>query len=242
MLSKYLKEKNVFIVLALVCLIILSTPLILRKVNGNDTFPGSFSYYHARMAREIVESDNILKHDNELSEDYRFNPYHPFLGFFAGFMGIESASKIIPIILGMLSFLVFYLILKNLKINLLNRLMILGILALSPVYVYTFSISSPFSLVILLDLLGLYFFFKRKKVFLYLSIMFFLIAVFFEPINTLVVLLLLLSYSMYDKNKVKSFKMALILLLPVYVSYYVFFYFNYGLPIDIGAVGMNFFE
>ena len=242
MLSKYLKEKNVFIVLALVCLIILSTPLILRKVNGNDTFPGSFSYYHARMAREIVESDNILKHDNELSEDYRFNPYHPFLGFFAGFMGIESASKIIPIILGMLSFLVFYLILKNLKINLLNRLMILGILVLSPVYVYTFSISSPFSLVVLLDLLGVYFFFKRKIMFFCLSIMFLLIAVFFEPINTLVVLLLLFSYSLYDKNKVKSFKIALILLLPVYVSYYVFFYFNYGLPIDIGAVGMNFFE
>ena len=236
MLSKYLKEKNVFIVSVLVCLIMLSTPLILRRVNGNDTFPGSFSYYHARMARDIVEKNN------DLSEDYRFNPYHPFLGFFAGFMGVESASKVLPIILGMVSFLVFYLILKNLKISLLNRLMILGILVLSPVYVYTFSISSPFSLVILLDLLGLYFFFKRKKMFLYLSIIFFLITVFFEPINTLVVLLLLLSYSLYDKNKSKYFKVILMVLLPVYVLYYVFFFLNYGLPIDTGAVGMNFFE
>ncbi len=242
MLSKYLTEKNVFFASLVLLVIILSMPYIVRTSEGNDTFMGSFSYYHARIARETLEKGRLPAYDNYLSEerDYVFNPYHLFLAFSSKSIGIEAASRFMPFLLGILSFLVFYLVLRNLRIKLLHRLLILAILILSPLYVYTFSVSNLYSLVILLDLLGLYFFIKRKGIFLAMSILFFLSTVFFEPINTLVVLLLLLSYSLYKREKIRHFVVAFIVLFSVYISYYTLFYLSYGLPISNGRI--NFFE
>jgi len=243
-LQRYINEKTVFFTSLVLLIIVLSMPYTIRTLNNNNTLIDSFSYYHARIAKEVLEKGVLPDYDNLLfgGRAYIFNPYHLFIAFFAKFVGIEFVSKFIPFLLGIFSFLVFYLILKNLKIKLLNRFLIIIVLVLSPVYMYTFSISNPYSLIILLNLLGLYFFLKSKRVFFVLSALFFLSTVFFEPINTLIVLLLLLSYSLYERKKIRYFIILLIILLTAYISYYTLFCLNYGFPIGNEFIKKNFFE
>src|SRR3989338_1862731 len=111
------KRKLVFLGLLLFCIIILVSPVYLRHLNSDDYLIGDKPYYYLRIANYINETnahifeninDNFSFEGREYSEEIgwpyllSFNPV--FLSFY------------LPIILGILSFILIYSIFKKEKL------------------------------------------------------------------------------------------------------------------------------
>ncbi len=145
-----LTEKNTLVYVMLAAVIVLLIPHLVRFLFYNNIMIGEEPYYHATIAKQIIEQNN---------------PYHLVLASTGYFMGIDLASKLIPLLLGLLSVLVFYLILKDFKIKIKERFFISLILLISPAFIYLSVISSAYSVSVFLTLLGIYFFLKKKIIF-----------------------------------------------------------------------------
>ncbi len=113
------KRKLIFFILLLFCIIILVSPIYLRHLNSDDYLIGDKPYYYLRIANYINETntpifssitDNFSFGGREYAEELGW-PY--LLSFNSSFL-----SFYLPIILGILSFILFYLILKILNVGL----------------------------------------------------------------------------------------------------------------------------
>lgn len=199
---KWLTEKKAFYIAFLLALAILLIPLAVRVIRFDGLLMGSEPYYHARIASEIshkgVQSSDAFVFDQR---PYKANPYHVLLAFASGFMSIELASMMFPIVFGLLSLLLFHRLLKNLKLDLSMRLLTLLILVSSPAFIASFTLSSPTCFAIFLSLLALYFFLqKRKQPTFWLSLLF-IANIFFSFFNAMITALFLFFYGIYDKKR-----------------------------------------
>jgi asparagine N-glycosylation enzyme membrane subunit Stt3 len=161
---------------------------------------------------------------------YTYNPYHLILAAAGYIIGIELATKIIPLIFGLLSMTLFYMIMENLRLKEKKRFFICLILALSPIFIYTFSTSSQFAIILFLNLLGFYFFIKKQKIFTYLSILVFASIPFFNFFNALVTLILLFTYTIVkgvNRNKFYFVSAGIILKTLIY---HLYIFYRFGLP------------
>jgi len=191
-----LTEKNAIVYLMLSALIIILIPFLIRLLFYNNIMIGEESYYHANIARQIIEQKSLI-HDS----DYIFNPYHLVLASAGYFIGVELASKLIPFLLGLLSVLIFYLILKGFKIKIKERFFMLLILIISPAFIYLSVISNTHSVPVFLTLLGVYFLLKKNTIFKFLSLIAFALAASFGLFNALLVISILLAYMIKKKSK-----------------------------------------
>jgi len=211
-----LTEKNTLIYVMLAAVIVLLIPFLVRFLFYDNIMIGDESYYHANIARQIIEQNQLI-HDS----NYVFNPYQLVLASAGYFVGVEFASKLIPFLLGMLSALIFYLILKEFKMNIEERLFVLLILIASPAFIYLSVISNTQSVPVFLTLLGTYFLLKKKIVFTVLSLVSFATAVSFGIFNALLVIAILLAYLIKEKSKKTIILLSIIILIsaafmPVY--------------------------
>ena len=138
-----IRKKQIVMILILLTLFSLLFPHFVRLIKHDYTITGPESYYHANIADQIA-SEGFISEDTFVvgSRPYIFNPYDYTLAFFSSFLGTDTASRILPVLLGMISTLLIYLILRKLKINLLETLCITGIWLLSPVFIKTFFVSN----------------------------------------------------------------------------------------------------
>lgn len=258
MKKKYrIKEKSLYwIIIGLTFLIIL-TPHLIRLAAYENLMPGEDAYYHLRLAEHIRENPGIPKTDPLVDRIYDHNPYHFILAIAGLPFGLEFASKAIPAIFGLLSMTVFYLVMRHLKFRETKRFFICLILALSPVFIYTFSTSSHFAIIVFLNLLGFYFFIKKQRIFSFLSLITFLLIPFFNFFNALVTLILLFAYTLYKGTSKKRFYIISSGIIIRTIAYHLYIFYAFGLPqnpsfvttsiiqnsiSDIGAViGFSFF-
>lgn len=136
----------------ILAIIMISLPLHLRFAHSNPTIAGIEPYYHARIAIDM--QDGIPEKDNSIvnGREYTINPYHFLLAIGYKLAG-PLAFNIIPAILALATFILFWQLLK--KINTPEETIpwMLLTYALSPPLVATGIIGTPhsFALVLLLS-------------------------------------------------------------------------------------------
>lgn len=230
-----IRSSQLFILLALLALFVLSAPQIMRHLDSKPLLAGDESYYHARIARQIAD-EGIPKHDNLAysKRAYTFNPYHIILAALSAAFGVLLSSVILPFACGLASVLLFYLILKKLGFSRINRIMISCVFLLSPVFMHTFSLSSPLCVVILLDLLGFFIFMHKSNKLFIASLAVLIFASFFGLLNLIMVAAAALSYALARRKSMNRFYALLFLLLLVFMFHYLNVYFESGFQLAAG--------
>ena len=203
-----LTEKNTLAYVMLASVIVLLIPHLVRFLFYNNIMIGDEPYYHANIARQIIEQKSLIHDPN-----YIFNPYHLMLASIGYFIGIDLASKLIPFLFGILSVFIFYFILKGFKIKIKERFFMLLILIISPAFIYLFIFSNTHFIPVFLILLGMYFLLKKNIIFKSLSLIAFSLATPFGLFNTLLIIVILIAYMIKKKSKGYMIPLLLIILI-----------------------------
>jgi len=194
-----LTEKNALVYVMLAAVIVLLIPHLARFLFYNNIMIGQESYYHATIAKQIIGQKSLI-HDPK----YVFNPYHLVLALAGYSIGVEFASKLIPFLLGMLSVLFFYLILKEFKIEIKKRFVISIILIISPSFIYLSTLSNSYSVPVFLTILGIYLLFKKNIFLTILSLIAFAAAIPFGIFNALLAITIIIAYLIKETQKDKA--------------------------------------
>lgn len=223
-MNKKYKEVNILLFLLVVAAIILVIPHVVRYLYFDDIMGGDESYYHFRIAKDIIKT-GIPEKDILISgnRDYIFNPYHVFLAAVILVFGSFTA-KIVPFMLGISCFLLFYALLKEFEIDWAKRFFISLVFLMSPIFIYLFTTINAYSLIVLLDLFGLYLFVKNGKMLFIGSLFVFVFASMFGWFYSLVLLMALFVVSL-SRKMMKRFLAASAVVIVVTSVFYFSFYF-----------------
>ncbi len=193
-------EKYFLLGAAAAIILMLAAPLTLRLLQGNELLMGEDSYYHARMAKEVVERKSISFEDGKIQggRAYRLNPYHATLGIAGMIVGFELASKILPILLGAGTVTIFSLLLRYFGLMIEKRILIIGLLGLTPAFAYSFSASGMHGAAIFLILLGIYLGVKQEFAWKICSLAAFMAASSFSIFHSTLVTAILILYFLSD--------------------------------------------
>ncbi|MBI3034126.1 hypothetical protein HYY72_03120 [Candidatus Woesearchaeota archaeon] len=197
----------VFGLMVVFCIGVLVSPFFLRISLNVPLVFGEEPYYHARIAEEI-SGGNIAASDTLVynSRPYYFGPFQVLLGYASLLIGLDRALVILPVIFGLLSFILFYLILGNFGITGLRRAIMSVLLASSPSFISTFTMSGPHSLAILLFLGGFYALMSRKMKFAGFAVL--VSTIMFGLFNSMLLIVLLLGHYLAE-NRRKMFFLLL---------------------------------
>ncbi len=236
----HITKSQIFISLAIVALFMLLIPHIMREFNDSSTLMGDEPYYHARIAEQIREG-GIPEEDTFVygARPYVSNPYHLLLAGISSIFGVIFASKLIPFACGAISLALFYFILKNLGFSKLSRIMMFMAFMLSPVFIRSFTLSTPVCFILLLDLLGLYLFMQKGNKFFIISLFVFSAAAFFGAFNTLIIIFMTFAYSISCEGKKRRLYSLGFLLAAIFFFYHMDIYFKFGWPITEKIAGTN---
>lgn len=168
-------KKSLFVLL-FICLIILSIPMFLRIKFVDSGLIGQDSYYNYRLG-EIVHNDG-LSHFDSLSFSGKVLRYEYGFPVLISFLP-KVMIWVLPIIFGLLSLWIFYLILKKYDSDI--ALIASLFLIFSPPFIYLFSVATKFCGAIFFFLLGYYFFINKtseNKFIIYSFISFLIVGLF----------------------------------------------------------------
>jgi len=231
--------------LIVLCTVILVFPLILREYR-KDPLVEDVSYYHARIAQQI-SSDFGLPRKDALLYSNRIFPLIPALPLLLALpnlifrIPIMTLSKILPILVGILSFLLFFLLLKELKINKKIMNISLLLLVISPPFIYIFTTLNDHLIPIFLVLLSFLLFLRNKK---FLSAILFLLIPLFSISDSFIGLFFFFIYIVSTKRKFRTFFFLLLSVLIISLLQYLPFVILYGFPeipaFKISEEGINF--
>jgi hypothetical protein len=238
-----MNNKQYLIALFLIAFFILCLPYFFRFSNGNHTFIGSEAHYHARLAAEIAEN-GLIKKDPMINEKYHLNPYHFVLAASSKILPLELSSIVIPILLGLLSVLFLYLSFSDIKFKYLRSLFVLLVFILSPIFISSFTLSSPRALAVFLLALGFYLFQKKNKIFFILSLPVLAILALLGISHSIMVLVILLAYCLHKKKICSRFYIVLTIILfiatvfhlPYYLTNGIIKQVSYGFISDLGSI------
>jgi hypothetical protein len=225
-----MKEKKLYWIIIGITLLVILTPHLIRFAAYGGLIPGEDVYYHLRFADFIRQNLKIPADDLLADRIYSYNPYHMILAAASFAFGLELAAKIIPLVFGLGSMTFFYLILQNLRLGEKKRFFICLILILSPVFVYTFSTSSHFALIVFLNILGFYFFIHKQRIFTFLTLVTFASIPFFNFFNALVTLILLFTYTLCARQNKKKFYIVSFGVTIRTIIYHLYIFYRFGLP------------
>ncbi len=234
-IQKLIRKKNFFPIVILIFFLVTILPTFIRYYSGNNTLIGGESYYHLRAAT-ILEKNNEwnpfappqgIEVPVSVGREYHFNPYHYILAYSSHIVVKEAASRVLPMVLGLLSLFIFNLILRKHVMEAYKRKIILIMLIISPAFIYTFTISNANSAAVFFTILGYYLFTKEKTRYLPLSILCFLVVALFSIFNTLVVGLLLLAHIILKKKYQGRFIITVMILAIILFAKKISFYHNY---------------
>jgi hypothetical protein len=171
----------------LIAFLVLAVPLFIR-FHFYDSLPiGEQAYYHLRAA-ETSANDNLAFYEKPFFK----TPYHYLIGY--------VNPVILQFILGLLSAGLFYLIANKFGFKK-EKFYMIVVLALSPIFIHTFTVISPHSLAVFLLLLGFWLFAQENKILSAISIIPFALAS-YNIFNSLLMLLALGSYYIVKREKI----------------------------------------
>ncbi len=222
-----MNNKQYLIALFLIAFFILCLPYFFRLSNGNHIFIGSEAHYHARLSSEIAEN-GLIKKDPLLNEKYHLNPYHFVLAASSKILPLELSSIIIPIVLGLFSILFLYLSFLDIKFKYLRSLFVLLVFILSPIFISSFTLSSPRALAVFLLALGFYLFQKKNKICFILSLPVLAALSLVGIGHSIMILVILLAYCLHKKKICSRFYTVLLIILFIVVAFHLPYYLTNG--------------
>ncbi|MAG50353.1 hypothetical protein CL621_01770 [archaeon] len=244
--QKSIKLENVkLIAIPLLCMVVLVFPLILREING-EPLAEDISYYHTRIAQQISDKLWLPKEDNYLYGG-RMMPLIPGLATFLAVpnlifnIPINTFSKILPILIGVFSFLIFFMLLQEFKVDKRLTDISLFLLVISPPFIYTFTTLNDHIIPVFLILLSSLLYLRNKKFF---SLMTFLLIPLFSIPDAFIGLFFFFIYLLSTKKKLKPFFFMLLLVSIISLVQYLPMILSYGLPelldFKVSEKGVNF--
>jgi hypothetical protein len=139
--------------------------------------------------------------------------------------------SILPLILGLLSFLLFRLIIKEITPSLLVRNVASFLFIISPLFIYTFSFMNFLVIPLFLSLAAFYFFVNGK--YKYLTVPICLVLPFFSMILTTSLLVILFFYTLFErKERLNLFLTSAFGAFMTSVAYYGLAFYSAGFPIS----------
>ncbi|MBD3355170.1 hypothetical protein GF361_04245 [Candidatus Woesearchaeota archaeon] len=229
---KLTDNKILFTCMFFSLLLLLLIPSI-RLLKDKPIFPEDHPYYHLKMS-EYIKEEGLPVQEPLIGRPYIPQPYHLILAITNPFLG----SLIIPLLCGIISLILFYLILKELNLNPLKITTILLTLILSPIFIFLFSVSNQYTLTITLILAGFLFFIKDKKYFIP-SLIIFASIPFFGILPSIFSILLLLAYSINNKEKTKYFFAVFSSVILILLAYQIPLLYHYGFPNSTKLINPN---
>ncbi len=142
-----MSERKLLVLTMLLAVLVLFTPSILRNAMGNHALMGEEPYYDLRIAKEGTYWDSMI----EGGRLRNLNPFHLLASK-------VNASPTIPPLLGLLSFLIFFLIIRKMGASTSETLVTSLILILGPAFISVFSFYSSASFLAFMMLVGLFLF------------------------------------------------------------------------------------
>jgi hypothetical protein len=236
------KERKYIIMLVLLACILLVTPSTIRMLQHNSYMSNSEAYNNIRIYNQgDTKYDSLQGRSIPLNiiNLIRLNDYAKQILF-----------NIIPILLGLLTVALAYLILQKQNISEKIIITIVILIIVSPIFIYTFTDYKIYSFIIFLNMLGLYFLMHENVMF---SSATFAIIPFIDPFSGIVTLALLLTYMFSNhKHRTNTKIISIVLLTSVVLSIILNTYYGYNalhmfrfnmhnILTDIGAdIGVSF--
>jgi len=205
---------NVKLIIILGILILL-LPNLLRSY---DARIGEQSYFYERIIE--VYKNNLDKDALSFGGrglDYDLGPIYLLL-FLNSLISMKILLTILPYVFGLLTIILFNLLLK--KLNLGNEINIaLLLLIVSPMFIYSFTSYSLFTVSLPLILLTLYLFLQEKRIYKYASNLFLFLLAFFDYRALLTALLFMLIYLFKEKKSREIYPKLFISFIAFIVAY-----------------------
>ncbi len=207
MLKKILTEKRALAAIVVFGALFLIVPNIIRLEYFDNYMLGQIPYYHAKIARDIMQGTLYPRNH------YPFDPYDYLLAFAGKHLGILTATNLIPFAAGVLSTILFFILLRRFGFTLNQTSLIVLFWVISPLYIYSFTVSNPFAIIILLNLAGFSLLLSRRLT--WLSIPVFAIIPFFGIQHAVLTILLIFFYSIKDRERLRQCTAAVLLLFAI---------------------------
>ena len=220
-------KKILFYSLILALVILLIFPLI-RITFFESSFAGDEAYHNQIIAENLLEQ-GFSKTENLIDRPYLPNPYNILLAGIGELIGVTIASMLLPLIFGLISVYMFYLILKSFKLNFMRKLIALMFLIISPAFIYLFSVSNAYSLAITLSLIAFYLFIKQEKKYFIISLVLFAITALFGFVHSLILSFILISYSIKDKTRLTRASIITLKMGVISLAYNLAFFIKYNI-------------
>ncbi len=210
-------HKLIFLgIIILGIILLISIQFIRVNFKHNNSFISYESYFNYRILNTI-NTGNIPTQDN-LSfggRPFSYNLAWPYTMLFISNsfrINLDSIFSILPIIIGILSLIIFWLIIKKIfkELNIANISSL--ILVLSPPYLYFFSTNNSFSLIFLISLLAIYLASFKNNLTLIISFLLAPLVSFYSIIASIFFGILLLVYLIiFNREKIKWYFVYIIL-------------------------------
>ncbi|MBI3033418.1 hypothetical protein HYY69_08145 [Candidatus Woesearchaeota archaeon] len=215
LLKQCFESKKSIIYLSIISLVVLLLPMILR-----------FMLFHQHIVPGIDAYDdlNVVKkfsQEQRVNSDGAYNPYHYLLSVLSKKIPLEILALILPVILGIISMVLWYLILEQTELKTTTKLMSCLLLLFSPIYIYVFTISSFLSLLVFLTLLAFFLITNKNKCMHYSSIIF-LLAIGTLSLFTPVLIISLYLYLTYVRKQKARYHNIFLLIFWVIIAAFIY--------------------
>jgi hypothetical protein len=191
----------------------------------NNWFIGEDSYLNLRL------SEHYSRYDH-LSYSGRMSDYNIGLPFILSLVP-DIIKRYFPLLIGLLTFIIFYFLLDEFNIK--EKELSLLLLIISPTFIYLFNNLNNYFFAVFLSLSGFYLINKKSKVYATLGIFSFFIMPLFNFTISLLSIILLVLYTIFSKKKHKQpYLIALSLTTLIFIIYFAYltlhsgYQFNYN--------------
>ncbi len=155
------KEKNVLATILIISTIVLGGLQFISYTVHEKAFMGDETYYYMRMSGQYQDT-GVANYDLLKERSVSFNLLYLVPGTPA--MPLEPTARFLPVILGVISVYLFYVLTKIFKLDKDERLASTIIFAANPLFVYVFTSFTPLILAVPIGLAGTIFLFRKKFV------------------------------------------------------------------------------
>jgi hypothetical protein len=200
--AKLDEEKSTIVLTILVVSLVLFAPFLAKVIIDDESFFSEDTYYHLRMVEQF-EQNFLSKRDIQQNREYDFNLFH-FI-FSALNPKEDLYAKILPPILGILSLILIYFIMRKINLGQNDIFFAMIILATTPVFLYDFTTFSPEILAMPILLAGLLLYIRGN----FLSVFFFALLPLLNIFYAILALILLTAdYVFRHRHKVLLYSNA----------------------------------
>ncbi|PIN69883.1 hypothetical protein COV93_03735 [Candidatus Woesearchaeota archaeon CG11_big_fil_rev_8_21_14_0_20_43_8] len=195
--KRKIQKIGYFMGLMFLALMVICSVHLLRWHKAGSILIGDESYLQMDITKDIDAKDLLVPSSYGR---WQINPYNLLLDAFSKVTSDAFASRMLPLVFGLMSLFFAYIVLRKCRFTETTLFFILVVLIISPPFIYTFSTSNIFSMLIFLNILVIYLVSKTNTFWQYLAIPIGILIFCFGWLSTITTILFLLIFT-YMKQK-----------------------------------------